>query len=98
MPDTVSGASQREGIVGEQNNSTERKQGEDFEAALGSLEAIVHALEAGDLPLEEALKRFEEGTRLLRRCESALKAAEQRVEILLAEGREDGPTPFKPDE
>lgn len=69
---------------------------EDFETALGALEETVRALEEGDLPLEEALKRFEEGMRLLRRCEAALKKAEQRVEILLAEGQDVKPVPFDP--
>lgn len=68
---------------------------EDFEAALAALEATVRALEEGELPLEEALKRFEEGMHLLRRCEAALKRAEQRVEILLAEGREAERKPFE---
>ncbi len=69
---------------------------EDFEAALAALEETVTALEGGELPLEEALRRFEEGTRLLRRCEAALKRAEQRVEILLAEDRDAPPAPFEP--
>ena len=69
---------------------------EDFEASLAALEETVAALEAGDLPLEEALKRFEEGTRLLRRCEAALKRAEQRIEILLREDKDAQPEPFEP--
>ena len=68
---------------------------EDFEASLAALEATVAALETGDLPLEEALKRFEEGTRLLRRCEAALKRAEQRIEILLKEDKDAQPEPFE---
>lgn len=68
---------------------------EDFEKALAALEETVSALEAGDLPLEEALQRFEKGTRLLRRCEAALKRAEQRIEILLQEGKDAEPESFK---
>lgn len=68
---------------------------EDFETALAALEETVSLLEAGDLPLEEALKRFETGTRLLRRCEAALKRAEQRIDILLKEGKDDEPESFK---
>lgn len=71
---------------------------EDFESALATLETTVRALEEGDLPLEEALRRFEEGTRLLKRCEAALKRAEQRVEILLAETENARPEPFHPDD
>ena len=69
---------------------------EDFEASLAALEETVAALETGELPLEEALKRFEEGTRLLRRCETALKRAEQRIEILLKEDKDAQPEPFEP--
>lgn len=67
---------------------------EDFEATLAALEKTVAALEAGDLPLEKALEYFEEGTRLLRRCEAALKRAEQRVDILLREGKDAEPQSF----
>ncbi len=55
----------------------------EFEQALEELEKLVETLERGDLPLDEALKRFERGVELTRRCEGALKAAQQRVEILL---------------
>jgi exodeoxyribonuclease VII small subunit len=68
---------------------------EDFETALAALENTVSALEAGNLPLEEALKRFENGTRLLRRCETALEQAEQRIDILLKEGKNATPESFK---
>jgi exodeoxyribonuclease VII small subunit len=53
-----------------------------FEKDLENLEKIVEALEEGDLTLDDALKRFEEGIRLAQRCEKALSAAEQRIEIL----------------
>lgn len=68
---------------------------EDFESALAALEDTVRALESGELSLEESLKRFEHGMRLLRRCETALKQAEQRVQILLAEGDEAEAEPFE---
>ena len=41
-------------------------------------------LEGGDLPLEDALKAFEEGVRLTRQCQQSLDAAEQKVQLLLA--------------
>lgn len=56
----------------------------EFEQALGELEKLVERLERGDVPLEEALKDFERGVALTRQCQSALKSAQQRVEILLA--------------
>ncbi len=53
-----------------------------FEDALGRLEAVVAQLEAGDMPLEEALRTFEEGVRLARVCAARLEDAEQRVRLL----------------
>ena len=55
----------------------------DFEQALAELEALVARLERGDLPLDDALKTFERGVELTRLCQGSLKAAQQRVEILL---------------
>ena len=55
----------------------------DLEKALASLEAIVEELESGDLPLETAMKKFEDGVKLTRSCQAALRDAEQKVEILL---------------
>jgi exodeoxyribonuclease VII small subunit len=55
----------------------------DLEKALTDLEELVEELESGDLPLEKAMKKFEEGIKLTRGCQSALKEAEQKVEILL---------------
>ena len=54
-----------------------------FEAALSRLEEIVKELEAGELPLEQSLKLFEEGIKLSRVCNKRLEDAERRVEILL---------------
>ncbi len=55
----------------------------DFEQALSELEQLVERLERGDLPLDEALKTFERGVVLTRHCQSSLKAAQQKVEILM---------------
>ena len=54
-----------------------------LEKALSDLEALVEELESGDLPLDKAMKKFEEGIKLTRGCQAALKDAEQKVEILL---------------
>ncbi len=65
-----------------------------FEEALSQLEALVARLEAGDLPLEEALRAFEEGVRLTRLCAARLEDAERRVHLLTRtpEGKEqEGP-------
>ena len=54
-----------------------------FEEALARLEQIVHALEAGNLSLDDSLRAFEEGTGLLRLCTRRLEETERRIEILL---------------
>jgi exodeoxyribonuclease VII small subunit len=53
-----------------------------FEEAIERLEALVAELEGGDLPLEQSLKRFEEGVRLVRLCSDRLRTAEVRVREL----------------
>ena len=54
-----------------------------LEKSLADLDDLVEELESGDLPLEKAMKKFEEGIKLTRGCQTALKEAEQKVEILL---------------
>jgi exodeoxyribonuclease VII small subunit len=71
-----------------------RKKPLDLEKNLLSLETIVTRLEQGDLPLEEALRQFEQGVALTRACQQALAEAEQKVEMLLSDKR----VPFRPDE
>jgi exodeoxyribonuclease VII small subunit len=56
---------------------------ENFEGALQKLQAIVAKMEDGDLPLEEALKAFEEGVRLAKFCTKKLDEAERKVEKLI---------------
>ncbi|MDR3719886.1 MAG: exodeoxyribonuclease VII small subunit [Bryobacteraceae bacterium] len=53
-----------------------------FEQNLDRLEALVKRLEESELPLEEALKLFEEGTALSAGCRKQLEEAEHRVEVL----------------
>ena len=50
-----------------------------FEEALSALESRVRKLEAGELPLEEALGLFEEGIELTRECHEKLDAADQKI-------------------
>ena len=57
------------------------------EALLGRLDEVVRELEAGDLPLEQSLARFEEGVKLVREGEQLLASVEQRIEILLGDDR-----------
>lgn len=53
-----------------------------FEDALKKLESIVEDLENGDLSLDAALKKYEEGVRMADFCSKRLSEAEKRVEIL----------------
>ena len=55
-----------------------------FEESMKRLEEIVRHLEAGDMPLEESLRLFEEGTTLIRSCSAVLDEAEQKVVLLRA--------------
>jgi exodeoxyribonuclease VII small subunit len=66
-----------------------------FEASLAELEALVARMESGELPLEEALRSFERGVALTRECQSALQAAQLRVQQLVE--RPEGPVaePFE---
>jgi exodeoxyribonuclease VII small subunit len=66
----------------------------DFEQSLTELEALVARLEHGDVPLEEALKTFERGVALTRQCQTALRAAQQKVEVLLTRNGEETIEPF----
>ena len=69
-----------------------------LESTLAELEALVERLESGDLPLEQALGEFERGMKLTRECQSVLKGAEQKVEILLSSDEDAEPVPFEPEE
>lgn len=63
-----------------------------FEAALTKLETIVDAMEQGDVPLAELLAKYEDGTKLLKICESRLKEAELKIEQL--KKQKDGTAAF----
>ena len=57
-----------------------------FEDALKKLENIVSKLEAGDMPLEESLSKYEEGIKLSKICSRQLEAAKSKVELLMKSG------------
>ena len=70
----------------------------DFEQCLTRLEEVVRKLESANLPLDQAMKLFEEGMQLSRDCQSQLEQAEARVEILLKKaGGEMAAAPFEPE-
>ena len=54
-----------------------------FEKAMNKLEQIVQELESADLPLEKAIRKFEEGVQLSKFCSEKLDETEKRITILL---------------
>jgi len=67
-----------------------------FEECLQRLENIVDELEKGNVPLEQALKLFEEGLQLSTSCRRELEEAEGKVEILLKQNGKLQPEPYEP--
>ncbi len=67
-----------------------------FEQSMARLDEIVRHLEKGDMPLNDSLALFEEGTALIRSCEEQLDEAEQKV-VKLRKGpdREPEELPFE---
>lgn len=69
-----------------------------FEEALARLEDITQALEDGDLSLEEAMKKFDEGVKLAEFCNAKLAEAQKKVDILLKKDGTLTAVPFTEDE
>jgi exodeoxyribonuclease VII small subunit len=67
----------------------------DFESALKELENIVERMEQGDMSLEQSLKEFEQGINLTRACQTALKEAEQKVQVLVEKNGQAEVQPFE---
>lgn len=65
-----------------------------FEQAMQELEALVERMEKGDLTLEQSLKDFERGVALTRICQSALRDAEQKVQMLTKQAGTEALVPF----
>ena len=66
-----------------------------FEDCLQRLEEVVNQLERGEVPLEQALKLFEEGVQLSNSCRKELEEAEGKVEILLKQNGKLQTAPFE---
>jgi exodeoxyribonuclease VII small subunit len=69
-----------------------------FESAMKELEEIVVEMEKGEIPLELSLKKFERGIQLARQSQQQLKAAEQKIQILMQSNGEDTLTSFDSEE
>lgn len=59
-----------------------------FEETMESLEKIVQELEAGDLNLDDSIKKFEEGIKLSKNANKYLEDAEKKITVLIKEGEE----------
>ena len=64
------------------NNEGQDRDVPAFEDALSQLEELVHEMESDQMPLEELIKNYEEGTRLFKVCEKRLDEAQGRIEII----------------
>lgn len=65
-----------------------------FEESLAELEQIVAELEQGQVSLDDALKQFERGIKLVRQSQTKLETAQQKVAILMAQDDQAPLTPF----
>ncbi len=61
-----------------------------YEQALGELESLIERIEQGEIGLEESLAEYRRGAALLKRCRGILETAEQQIEELTADERDDG--------
>ena len=67
-----------------------------FEEAMAALEAVVTALEKGEVPLEQSIALYDRGAALKAHCAGKLAQAEEKVELIrAAEGRAVGVTPVE---
>ena len=65
-----------------------------FEEALAELESVVEKLESGELSLDESLKSFEQGVRLVKFCNEKLGEVEKKIELLVKD--KEGKLQLKP--
>ena len=61
-----------------------------FEEALAELQSVVERLEAGKVPLEQALSLYERGMELVKICNGQLDTAEQRVNAVFVDASGEG--------
>ena len=59
-----------------------KKESQSIEQSLSKLENILEELENGELELDQALQKFEEGIKLSRQCQKTLEEAEMKIKIL----------------
>ena len=67
---------------------------DDFEKSLKRLETIVDKMESSELPLEQMINHFEEGSKLVAQCSKKLTEVEQKIEKLVNKGEGLDTEPF----
>jgi len=72
------------------NKPKESEQPPNFEGAMDRLESIVEEMESGNLPLEQLIRHYQEGIKLVKVCQERLAGAEQKIEIIV---RDNGGKP-----
>ena len=82
--------------MAKKDEGAEKKPG--FEVSLKRLERIVADLEKGDIELEQSLKLYEEGAKLIAACRSQLEEAETRIEKLRPTADGLAAEPMEPEE
>lgn len=80
------------------SNISKSKTNLNFEKSLTELETVIQQLETGQISLEESLTAFEQGVKLARSCQDALKNAEQKVQILIEKNSQFVTEPFAVEE
>ncbi len=70
------------------------KKGKTFEASLKDLEEIAGELEGGELPLEEAIAKYERGMAAYKECTGFLERARKRIEVLVKDQKGERLAPF----
>jgi exodeoxyribonuclease VII small subunit len=68
-----------------------------FENALARLESLVKEMEGGTLSLDRMMACFEEGSQLVKVCETKLNEVEKKIEILVKKGDAHATQPFQPE-
>ncbi|WP_054949517.1 exodeoxyribonuclease VII small subunit [Numidum massiliense] len=79
-------------------NTREKIEQLTFEEAIERLETVVHQLEDGEVPLEQAIELFQEGMTLSKQCSEKLDSVESRIEMLIEENGEWVKKPLAPEE
>ncbi|MBK1883476.1 exodeoxyribonuclease VII small subunit [Luteolibacter pohnpeiensis] len=76
-------------MAAKKSKSAEAPDEATFEEAISRLESIVESMEHSQLALEELVAHYEEGSKLLGRCEAVLKSARNRIELITLKNRSE---------